>query len=161
MDQSEKQKPDWSKKIKEFGRPEYWTENRVATLIESLLEYANKEDSFTLLRWKAENCLTHGKVDHLKQRYPYFAEAYELAKQMIGDNLTRSAGFKVQSNVYNRCISMYDQELYSHEREIAKKDAVLSPEQDAKYTQVIESFLSQRSSALKIDNTSDPKQNKS
>jgi len=78
------------------GRPEKWTQEKIAELADDVLAFAELPTSLDILSWRADRELTHSQVDHICGRSDRFAGAYEIAKAKIGArrcNLTYKGDF--------------------------------------------------------------------
>jgi len=113
-------------KIDRLGRPTIWTEEEINKLAESLLTWAEDDRSICLAGWKADNYLTHAKVDHLMNKSQIFTEAYRIAQLKVANRNANYLGKKVHPCHYNKYQSLYDPELKDHEKEMSLSAAAIA-----------------------------------
>jgi hypothetical protein len=99
------------------GRKEYWTEERIAQLCEHMVEWALKDNSIITAGFCAEANITQNTLFNLCQKSPILNELYSIIKQHVAERLAQQTGNKVHQSHYNRYQSVYDNELYKHERQ--------------------------------------------
>lgn len=73
------------------GRPEFWTEERIAALEATLWEHVEDPDSIDIKGWRGRQRLTMDIVNAICEKSPFFRQAYECAKALIGEKRDKMA----------------------------------------------------------------------
>lgn len=138
-------------RVRQRGRPEYWTEEKLKETCTSLLEWAQKDSSITLTEWRADEEISWDMVKYLKQISKDFSHSYDLAKAKVAARITKKAGRGVHPIHYNRYVATYDKELHEHDMEVASAKA--QSVQAAKQEQIDEGkgVMERLSSTLSAD----------
>jgi len=105
--------------MEKLGSLEYWTEDKIQVEIDSLKEWAKREDSICMAGWCAENTISTRVLYYLRDKSPIFRETHDVVKKVVANRLASKLGGKVHQCHYNKYQSFYDAELKDHEKEMA------------------------------------------
>src|SRR5271156_3725615 len=103
--------------IHKVGRHEYWTEERIGWIMESLEKWAEKDDSICLADFRANYGLVTSSLQVIRNKSPVFSLAYEAAQLKVAGRLAKNAGKTVHVVHYNKYQSYYDSEMKQYEKD--------------------------------------------
>lgn len=100
---------------------------------DKLLKWAEKQDSFALCEFCAENNTHHQRIYYLKDTSVEFAEAFQITKYKLAARLRKQLHDKENPYCYGlfmREIGSHDKFLYDYENEEKDKDAARRAKQE-------------------------------
>lgn len=116
--------------MEKLGALEYWTEDKIKIEIDSLAEWAKRDDSICMAGWCAEQTISTRVLYYLRDKSPVFREAHDIVKKIVANRLAGKLGTKVHQAHYNKYQSFYDSEIGDHEKNLMLTRAQAQDERD-------------------------------
>lgn len=143
--------PTSFERLREVGRPEFWTEDRIKQLGERLETWSKNPESISMTEFRTDEELTMKVIEYLRGKSEEFCGMYDLAKQRIANRISKNAGKGVHPIHYTRYISLYDPELHRHDQEMASIKSAAAAQVRAEEVQKGVSIIDRFESVAKKD----------
>jgi len=100
-----------------------YSEDYIEYLIESMMEFAEDDESCTFIEWLAQENLDYDKVDIIGKKFPSFQEAKNKTIFILG-NRRESKALKGQwdSGIVKKSMALYDPKMREYELELRGHD---------------------------------------
>lgn len=101
---------------KHVPQPYIWTEERAVQMAIDILQYADDDDSLTLIGFYGKQGISYDDVDAL-DRFPVWLQAKRIAKLKIGARREEGAlRGELDSSIVRASMATYDRDQYEHQR---------------------------------------------